>query len=251
MSELNKYFGEKFYNPEKKTPANEQKIIDQKAREIQNALAFLGRDRNYLTEKYQVTSDLTDNFLLGKVTDEQRGDFEKIYYEVTLDARKKKKINESQLLATVLQRGNYFDNKLFYKLLRSVLTISQLELAETLRISVSKVRSWEQGTKKPDEHDQLFLYDLIPIKVKELAGFYETKTVSKAIIDYDRINQYKKIFLKSPPLTKKKFIIDSQTRQQLTDPHIKIIREDHPIKNTIREMDEMFEYVKKTQEPKG
>lgn len=134
--------------------------------DIQSWRNILKLSKGEMMTRFHLTEDELNRIYLGDVTEENKGDFEKIYFDLKRDIEVKKYKSNSRAMEKILIGGDFYKKPIFYKLLRGLLKITQEDLAQSINVSVAAVRSWEQGKSTANGPAQVLLYSAIPEDIR-------------------------------------------------------------------------------------
>ena len=141
----------------------------EKGLEIQRWRNILEYSDSYMQERFRVSEDSLKRIYLGDVDESGLGRFTMVYYELRHDIDKYNKENNSKAMVKLLVNGDFYNKKVFYKLLRILIDYTQQELADTLDVSLSAIRAWEQGKSNATGGNRIVLYEMIPKNIREQA----------------------------------------------------------------------------------
>ena len=135
--------------------------------EIQHFMAALDVSREELMKEYAIDELQLKEFLFGTPEKSAEAKFFYIYYDLKNKVDGQKKANNKKTLIKLLNSGKAFDKKIFYKLFRTVLGITQKEFSEIVNMNISTIRSWEQGKSAASGSSQMLIYMALPDEVKK------------------------------------------------------------------------------------
>ena len=113
--------------------------------EMQHFMAALEVTREELMIDYAIDEFQLKEFLFGTPEKSDEGKFFNIYYDLKNKVEEQKEDSNKKALIKLLNSGKAFEKKIFYKLFRTVLGITQKEFSEIVNMNISTIRSWEQG----------------------------------------------------------------------------------------------------------
>lgn len=134
--------------------------------ELQRSMVTLNVSREELMEGYGINESQLKDFLFGSPEKSDEGKFFNIYYDFKNKVDEKKKESNKKALVKLLNSGKAFEKKIFYKLFRSVLGITQKEFSEIVNMNISTIRSWEQGNSTASGSSQMLIYMALPKEIK-------------------------------------------------------------------------------------
>ena len=135
--------------------------------EMQHFMAALDVSREELMKDYVIDELQLKEFLFGTPEKSAEGKFFYIYYDLKNKVDEQKKASNKKALIKLLNSGKAFEKKIFYKLFRTVLGITQKEFSEIVNMNISTIRSWEQGKSAASGSSQMLIYMVLPDEVKK------------------------------------------------------------------------------------
>lgn len=137
--------------------------------DIQQWRNTLGFTDDYLMDRFSLSEEELKRIYYGKVTSNNMGDFQKVYFDLKHEMELHHKKSNLRAMKKILVMGDFYSKPVFYKLLRNIIGYTQEDLAKTLNVSKSAVRSWEQGKSTANGSSQTLLYQLIPVEIRNKA----------------------------------------------------------------------------------
>lgn len=134
--------------------------------EMQHFMAALDVSREELMKGYAIDELQLKEFLFGTPEKSDEGKFFYIYYDLKNKVDEQKEASNKKVLIKLLNSGKAFEKKIFYKLFRTVLGITQKEFSEIVNMNISTIRSWEQGKSAASGSSQMLIYMALPDVVK-------------------------------------------------------------------------------------
>ncbi|WP_107995717.1 helix-turn-helix domain-containing protein [Trichococcus paludicola] len=135
--------------------------------EMQHFMAALDVSREELMKDYAIDELQLKEFLFGTPEKSAEGKFFYIYYDLKNKVDEQKQASNKKALIKLLNSGKAFEKKIFYKLFRTVLGITQKEFSEIVNMNISTIRSWEQGKSAASGSSQMLIYMALPEEVKK------------------------------------------------------------------------------------
>lgn len=135
--------------------------------EMQHFMAALEVTREELMIDYAIDEFQLKEFLFGTPEKSDEGKFFNIYYDLKNKVEEQKEDSNKKALIKLLNSGKAFEKKIFYKLFRIVLGITQKEFSEIVNMNISTIRSWEQGKSVASGSSQMLIYMALPDEVKK------------------------------------------------------------------------------------
>lgn len=135
--------------------------------EMQHFMAALDVSREELMKDYAIDELQLKEFLFGTPEKSAEGKFFYIYYDLKNKVDEQKQASNKKALIKLLNSGKAFEKKIFYKLFRTVLGITQKEFSEIVNMNISTIRSWEQGKSAASGSSQMLIYMALPDEVKK------------------------------------------------------------------------------------
>ena len=135
--------------------------------EMQHFMAALEVTREELMKDYAIDEFQLKEFLFGTPEKSDEGKFFNIYYDLKNKVEEQKEASNKKALIKLLNSGKAFEKKIFYKLFRTVLGITQKEFSEIVNMNISTIRSWEQGKSAASGSSQMLIYMALPDEVKK------------------------------------------------------------------------------------
>lgn len=135
--------------------------------EMQHFMAALDVSREELMKDYAIDELQLKEFLFGTPEKSAEGKFFYIYYDLKNKVEEQKESSNKKALIKLLNSGRAFEKKIFYKLFRTVLGITQKEFSEIVNMNISTIRSWEQGKSTASGSSQMLIYMALPDEVKK------------------------------------------------------------------------------------
>ncbi|MGA9518137.1 MAG: hypothetical protein WBV27_05085 [Trichococcus sp.] len=135
--------------------------------EMQHFMAALDVSREELMKDYAIDELQLKEFLFGTPEKSAECKFFYIYYDLKNKVEEQKESSNKKALIKLLNSGRAFEKKIFYKLFRTVLGITQKEFSEIVNMNISTIRSWEQGKSTASGSSQMLIYMALPDEVKK------------------------------------------------------------------------------------
>lgn len=160
----------------------------EKGLEIQKWKNILGYSEASMQERFGLSEADLKRMYSGDIVESDSDRFTSVYFELKRDIDKYNKENNSRAMVKLLVEGDFYNKKVFYKLLRLLIDYTQQELATTLDVSLSAIRAWEQGKSSATGGNRIVLYEMIPRKVREQAELRKLGETIKNDYSFEIVN---------------------------------------------------------------